>query len=183
VEESEAASAMLSRCRVFYADRLSAGIVSAMETVASRGGIVFFEPSAVGDRDLFARALASVSIIKCSQDRIQDLEGMLGRQRVYRVVTEGADGLRTGRQGGLTHMPAYVAGSVRDTSGSGDMVSVGLIDHLLKVGARADTISTSDLMSGLRAGQRLAAANCAFIGARGIFRHASPDDARCALNG
>lgn len=181
-EDTAEAASVFANCAVFYADRLSEGIIDAMETVARRGGIVFFEPSEVGDTALFSRALASVSIIKCSQDRIRELDGLIGDHCPFRVVTEGAAGLRTGRYAHLSHLPAYAASIVQDTSGSGDMVSVGVIDHLVAVGARVDTLTIDDMIRGLRAGQRLAAANCAFVGARGIFRDLGSDSARHTLN-
>jgi fructokinase len=38
-------------------------------------------------------------------------------------------------------------------------------------------------VSGVEAGQRLAAANCGFVGARGLFREKGADYARWVLNG
>jgi fructokinase len=79
---------------------------------------------------------------------------------------------------------ATPASIVRDTSGSGVIVSVGIIDRLLTLGRGAGTASSLDaIMTGVVAGQRLAAANCAFTGARGLFRHCGPATVRAILEG
>ena len=54
--------------------------------------------------------------------------------------------------------------------GPGDMVSVGLIDWLLTHHQSNSVLSGSDLVEGIIAGQRLAAENCAYAGARGLFK-------------
>ena len=58
---------------------------------------------------------------------------------------------------------------VIDTCGAGDMVTTGLIHALMSVGATRQSIGLNDVHSGLVMGQWLAALNCAFVGARGIF--------------
>jgi fructokinase len=92
------------------------------------------------------------------------------RSEAIAIVTFGAEGLEV-RQGERTvRCEATPAALVRDTCGSGDMVSVGLIDHMLSLGACHDAPRLDDILSGIVAGQRLAAANCAFSGARGLFK-------------
>ena len=49
------------------------------------------------------------------------------------------------------------------------MVTTGLIHALMNAGATRGSIRIDDVYSGLLMGQRLAALNCAFVGARGAF--------------
>lgn len=180
--EVEAASAVIENCAVFYADRLSEAIVGAMEAVSRKGGVVFFEPSAISDRDLFSRAVDCATVTKFSSDRLgrEILPALLGSRSIA-VITHGARGLEV--VGGADHVwsDAIFVPEVKDTSGSGDMVSVGLINHLIETCQTADTITLDAVLMGVRAGQRLAAANCAFLGARGLFENCSPKFAQSIL--
>ncbi|MFX7849927.1 hypothetical protein ABTK11_22725, partial [Acinetobacter baumannii] len=66
----------------------------------------------------------------------------------------------------------------------GDMVSVGVIDWLLAHRRGDDEqFSMAEFVRGVEAGQRLAAENCAFVGARGLFRERGADYARSILEG
>jgi fructokinase len=182
IGESEVASALhvLTQCSVFYADRLSASIVDAMKAARLSGAIIFFEPSAVDHDDLFDEALGFVSILKYSADRLGErLAGL--RHDCVRIVTHGAAGLEIRHYDNVVWCSAINAPSVLDTCGSGDMVSVGVIDWMLTSGIRAEELGASVLIEGIVAGQRLAAENCAFAGARGIFKHCGPNYARKVL--
>ena len=75
------------------------------------------------------------------------------------------------RQGDDAHWCRAVdAPVVLDTCGSGDMVSVGVIDWMITHRMGADRLTAAGLIGGIGAGQRLAAENCAYAGARGLFR-------------
>jgi fructokinase len=64
------------------------------------------------------------------------------------------------------------------------MVSVGIIDWMLTNHRRGTAQpSLQDLLPGVVAGQRLAAINCAYAGARGLFRYHGADCARSILDG
>src|SRR3546814_16362979 len=66
---------------------------------------------------------------------------------------------------------AILAARVADTCGAGDMVSVGVIDWMLTNNFETlAALSAGNLLTGVLAGQRLAAENCAFAGARGLFK-------------
>lgn len=183
-DEAEAARPIIEQCAVFYSDRLSDPIVAAMEATSRARGIVFFEPSAVGDPHLFARAVRASSIIKYSEERLgREMDDLLPNSDVFRIVTRGAAGLEVKHRRGVSALPAFPADRVEDTSGSGDMVSVGLIDRLVAIGARAGAVTLLDVLSGVRAGQKLATANCAHVGARGIFRASSTRTVRAVLEG
>lgn len=182
IGESEVASALhvLTDCSVFYADRLSVSILEAMKAAQLGGAIIFFEPSDVDHGELFDEALGLASILKYSIDRLGErLAGL--RHDCVRIITHGSAGLEIRHEDQAVWCSAITAPSVLDTCGSGDMVSVGIIDWVLSSGIGAEELSTSVLIDGIVAGQRLAAENCAFAGARGLFKHCGPNYAREVL--
>jgi fructokinase len=172
LDEVEFSAHALSRCTVFYADRLSASILHAMSRARAAGAIVYFEPSDA-DHALFDEALALTTILKYSSDRLgPELDERICASRVLAIATHGADGLEIRHGCERAWSAAIPASRVTDTCGSGDMVSVGIIEWILaRTTSRQNAWSIDDLMEGVVAGQRLAAANCEFTGARGVFRH------------
>ena len=72
IGETELALAlsMLTRCTVFYADRLSDSILQAMRTAGAAGAVIFFEPSDIEEGELFEAALRLATILKYSEDRL-----------------------------------------------------------------------------------------------------------------
>ena len=179
-EEVLSARSMLAHCDVFYADRLSESILTAMRTAGAAGAVVFFEPSDIEQDELFDEALRIATILKFSEDRL----GGLLADRLYdciMIVTHGADGLEV-RDGEVTiWCDAISAPEVLDTCGSGDMVSVGVIDWVLANGFGTARLTAGGLLGGIVAGQRLAAENCAYAGARGLFRKRGADYVRGIL--
>ncbi|WP_375455989.1 PfkB family carbohydrate kinase [uncultured Methylobacterium sp.] len=173
----------LRGCAVFYADRLSSSIVNAMETARGSGAVVFFEPSDLEDAELFSRALRTVTVLKLSAESFgQNLHDLEFDPCTIRIVTHGAAGLEVS-QGARRHWCAAIpAWNVLDTCGSGDMVSVGVIDHMLS-GKPRSYWDIEVILEGVLAGQRLATANCAFVGARGIFNVLGAEFARSVLDG
>ncbi len=183
IGDAELASAlnMLSRCSIFYADRLSDSILEAMRTAGAAGAVIFFEPSDFEEGDLFEEALQLATVLKYSEDRLGDrLADRL--HDCVRIVTYGAAGLEV-RDGGQTiWCDAIDAPRVLDTCGSGDMVSVGVIDWILTNGFGTSSLKAADLLEGIVAGQRLAAENCAYAGARGLFKKRGAGFVREILN-
>lgn len=179
------AMAVLTTCSVFYADRVSDAIVEAMEAASTAGAIIYFEPSSIKDRALLLRALRVVDILKFSHDRItpEDLRASV-RPSTICIATFGSAGLEVRQNGVVRWCDADKAEVVRDTCGSGDMVSVGVIDWLVRDHLEhSRQLQMDAVISGVRAGQRLAAANCEFIGARGIFRERGVHYVRAMLEG
>ncbi|CAN5564317.1 hypothetical protein BH10PSE4_BH10PSE4_26110 [soil metagenome] len=185
VQDVEHAVDVINGCSVFYADRLSEAIIDAMETAANAGALVYFEPSAIDDIDLLSRALRLTRILKYSSDRLEDIVGASQlRSDAILIVTHGADGLELRQQGASAWCQAIRAPRVRDTCGSGDMVTVGIIDWILDRTARDyESWTLDNLMGGVVAGQRLAAANCAYAGARGLFARNDLSMVRRILSG
>lgn len=155
-----------------------------MQVVRASGGLVFFEPSNAKAQDLLAAAISVAHVVKVAADRIDpDLLTQHGAPETMAIVTHGAKGLEVSCGHARNWYPACHAPTVMDTSGAGDMVSAAVIDALQvthRDGAWGKTVS-ADLHRGVRAGQRLAAANCAFAGARGLFREAGSAVARSIL--
>ncbi len=182
IDEVELASALpaLVNCSVFYVDRLSGSVLEAMKTANSAGAIIFFEPSDIEEEHLFAEALSVCSILKYSGDRLGDRVSELPSECV-RIVTHGAAGLEVRDAGDTVWCEAVNAPSVLDTCGSGDMVSVGVIDWMLAKQVERTELKVGDLLEGVVAGQRLAAENCAYAGARGLFKHRGADYVRRVL--
>ncbi len=183
-EDVERAFPVLTNCSVFYADRLSDAIVEAMETAAEAGAVVYFEPSEIQREDLFQRAVAVTTVLKFSVDRLGELaeEHHLPACAIS-IITHGKAGLEL-RKGADRHWcHSYPAPEERDTCGSGDMVSIAVIDWLLTHGlSRHTTLNLSAVLPGVKAGQRLAAENCAYVGARGLFRQRGASYARSILS-
>ena len=172
IEDVESATSALGSCTVFYTDRLSPTILRAMEWAHAVGAIVYFEPSDI-ESELFEEALALTTILKYSADRLgPEMDEQIASNDVMAIVTYGAEGLEVRHGCERIWSAAIPANQVTDTCGSGDMVSIGIIDWVLaQGGSQHQTLGINDLMQGVVAGQRLAAVNCEFAGARGIFRH------------
>lgn len=171
-DDVEIAQEAVSGCSILFADRVSESIVESMTIAAAAGAIVYFEPSAVGAPELFADAVRLSSIVKFSSERLGELVNDLEQSsEAILVVTHGAAGLEVRHGIERAFCPAIPATNVVDTCGSGDMVSVGLIDRLLDSDISTSTpLTLPAVLPGIVAGQRLAMENCAFAGARGLFR-------------
>lgn len=183
ISEKELAFAlpMLTHCSIFYADRLSDNILEAMRAAGAAGAVIFFEPSDFEESELFEEALRLATIVKYSEDRLG--ERLADRPiDCIRIVTCGAAGLKVDDGGGTIWCEAIDASSVLDTCGSGDMVSVGVIDWMLTNQFQAARLKAADLLEGIFAGQRLAAENCGYAGARGLFKKRGASYARDVLS-
>ena len=181
-QEVATAACALSACSIFYADRLSGSILGAMERAHVAGALVYFEPSDTHE-DLFESALELASIVKYSSERLgSEIDHLVAQSPALAIITHGAEGLEIRRGAHSVWCKAAPAEQVADTSGSGDMVSIGLIDWLLSSSASHRALQINDLVVGVVAGQHLAAANCAFAGARGLFRDKGASYARYVLH-
>lgn len=179
----DAASA-LGNCSIFYTDRLTAEILEAMRCASQSGALVVFEPSALDDAEMFADALRVTTILKTSADRISgEIDKWTVDSSTYLwIVTHGQAGLELRTPINRLWCPAIHAPVLRDACGSGDMVTVGLIDGLLSRPFLGGRLTTNDVVAGVMAGQRLAAENCGFEGARGLFRKRGASYVRAILD-
>jgi fructokinase len=163
------ASKALRAASVFYTDRVSPAIVNAMKAASRAGALIFFEPASADD-PLFMDAVRSSSVIKLADGTVgrHIADGDIPTDTVL-IRTHGETGL-TVVSGATRHFhPSIAAPRLVDTCGAGDMVTTGLLDFVLKRWSPGRGWSLDDIMEGVSIGQRLAALNCAFAGARGLF--------------
>jgi fructokinase len=152
---------------------------------------VVYEPNYAGKEVQLAEALAVTHVLKFSRERLPHLasQELPGPELI--VETMGADGLRyldRRRGADWQTMRALRVSVVRDSGGSGDWTTAGLI-HCAGQGGYAGfaALNGVDLYQALRFGQALGAWNCAFVGARGGVYHADAQrwrgDVRRVLSG
>jgi sugar/nucleoside kinase (ribokinase family) len=163
----------LPSATVFFFDRPSRGAVKLAEAYATKGALIVFEPSAKGDAELFAPALALADVVKYSDHRFAALPRHTAKAGRLEIQTHGADGLRfrtsRGNRLGAWHdLPAIPAPRVIDTVGAGDWCTAGLLTRIAVAGREGfNELTHDEVRKGLRYGQALAAWNCGFEGARG----------------
>ncbi|MCW5943050.1 MAG: hypothetical protein KIS66_12520 [Fimbriimonadaceae bacterium] len=188
VRASEAASiaASLPQHSVFYLDRASPGTLMLAKRSRARGALVFFEPSGIGDEQLFREGLQTAHVVKYSKERLRGIGHIVEKHRVpIEIETLGASGLRMRFCAGVSRsswrdFPAYSAPRLLDASGSGDWCSAGLIDVLMDLGMPCEQLADHPevVADGLKFGQVLASLNCGFEGARGMMYAASSTQVR-----
>lgn len=178
----------LPSASVFFADRVSAGILGLAQRCAKAGAIVVFEPSGIGDESLFERMMQLAHVVKYSNDRLADLPLKLSQGACLEVQTLGKGGLRyRSSLAGLSkktwvHCDAYAVQSPTDTAGAGDWCSAGILHIIGRGGLRGlKRITSSRLESAMHFGQALASWNCGFEGARGGMYECTPDQFRASV--
>jgi len=167
----------LPTSNIFYFDRLNPASLELARKNEENGAIVIFEPSTVGDLQIFKKALEVSHIIKFSSDRVKNYtETFRYPQGLIEIQTEGNRGLiyRSKLLGqtewirlGAKIVPHQY---VKDTSGAGDWCTAGIIDRL----GRQSTsqflqLNKKKLEEALNYGQSLSAISCFFLGARGAM--------------
>ena len=165
----------LSRTKAFFMDRLSPAALLMARSAADSGAVVIFEPSAKCDERQLAQAMKLAHVIKYSDDRYASVAGAMepGSATLVEVQTFGAQGLRYRHRFGTevskwSSLDAVQAPVLADTCGSGDWCTAGLISMSCAVGAEGLRRGGAVLVdSALRFGQKLAAWNVGFEGARG----------------
>lgn len=162
--------------KCFYFDRISPALLRLAEWVRREGGLVFFEPSSIGDEALFRHAIDTCHVLKYSNERLGHVEDLAdARQPTLIVRTRGAEGLEWRWRGRWSRQPAFKAANIVDAAGSGDWCSAGLIHVTGQAGSTGlSNLQKTEIERGLRLGQALAALNCAHEGARGLM-YAAPN--------
>ena len=157
---------------VFFADRVSRGVITLAQSLRERGALIVFEPSGVSDPSQFTEMLALTHVLKYSQERLPDLEASVEVPLV--IETMGRGGLRyksrlsAAKSKGWVRCEPYKLNRYVDTAGAGDWCTAGILNVLGRHGAKAfNQIGTTKLLSAISFGQALAAWNCGFHGARG----------------
>jgi fructokinase len=169
----------LPPAQVFFFDRVSRGCLHLARKAAEGGAAVVFEPSGIGDPDLFREAWALAHVVKYSHERLRDIADLDLRPSeresvILEIETLGADGLRYRSRApkcpskSWTGLPAFPVTELKDAAGSGDWCTAGLLNKLFRSGLTSLKKATLEtLRQAFRYGQALAAWNCGFEGARG----------------
>jgi len=161
----------LGHPEIFYADRVSRSTVELAKHFREAGSLVYFEPSAAGDPKLFREMLQLCDVLKYSAQRARSFSELLREHRAYlEIETLGEDGLRfrTRRAFATWHAVAAYEVNIKDTAGSGDWTSVGLVSEMLADGRKAlEKCTKQDISLSLERAQAIAALNCQFEGPRG----------------
>lgn len=170
----EQAQSVVPGTSVFFFDRVSRGTLTLASLAADAGALVFFEPSGRGDERLFAEALELAHVVKYADQRIFDLaDAGLSKNRILEVQTLGPAGLRyrtphRKSRDGWRALKAVAARRTVDSCGAGDWCTAGMIAKMAAGGREAlERLTLAEIKNGLVYGQKLAAWNCAFEGARG----------------
>ncbi|MCQ9374050.1 PfkB family carbohydrate kinase [Methyloversatilis sp. XJ19-13] len=161
--------------KAFFMDRLSPAALLMARSAADNGAVVIFEPSAKCDENQLAQAVKLAHVIKYSDERFASVPGTMesGSATLVEVQTFGAHGLRYRHRFGTgvskwSSLDAVQASVLADTCGSGDWCTAGLISLSCAGGAEGLRRGGAVLVdSALRFGQKLAAWNVGFEGARG----------------
>lgn len=164
----------LPQANVFFFDRVSPAALVLAQHATNQGAMIVFEPSGIGNPKLFSDAVRLAHILKYSRERLGNLEidPLQGRPKLV-VETLGDEGLRymfgsDTRLVSWKRLPAFPVRTPRDSAGSGDWCTAGLLHRLVKHSAwSVDASSLEHVEAALRFGQALASWNCAFEGARG----------------
>lgn len=158
---------------VFFFDRPSRGALKLAEAYRDTNTLIVFEPSAKGDADAFAPALALADVVKYSDQRFATLPKHQPKNGRLEIQTLGAQGLRfrvseARKVGVWQKQPALRSSVVVDSAGAGDWSTAGLLKRIA-VGGREGfaTLTNDEIAAALRYGQALASWNCQFEGARG----------------
>ena len=162
---------------VFFFDRVSPGALELANHHARNNGLVMFEPNSVRDERLFNRACEVAHVVKYSQTQMMDQGDLLEQLGPNLLIeTNGAEGLRFKQRGSAwVHLAAVPAPVVRDTAGAGDWLSAGFLSVVSRRHVGGE-LRLERVKASLAHGQRLAAINCAYEGARGAMYHLTPTE-------
>jgi sugar/nucleoside kinase (ribokinase family) len=163
----------IAECDVLFIDRPSPGAVVAAEYAREGGKLVFFEPSARGERRQLESLAQAADIVKYSADRLtsEDREVIAEASPAIEIETLGAEGLRFRTRAKWHKLPAPST-AAKDTAGAGDWTTAGILHELRNDLGKAAL--TADRMRGvLVTAQAFGAISCRYSGARGMMEHLS----------
>ncbi len=165
----------LKNANVFFFDRVSAAALVLAKAAAGSGALVVFEPSRIGNPILFRQAWEVAHVVKYSRERLSgfaETDVEISTRLV--IETLGAAGLRYRwrrpgeRFGTWAESKAVPVDDPKDTAGSGDWCTAGLLSKIAPYGSAGFSDTTDEqIRNAIRFGQALAAWNCQFEGARG----------------
>lgn len=158
----------------FYFDRVSPASLRLANAFRSKGSLIVFEPSSIGNEKLFQKAVETSHILKYSSERLGHIDILSHEESLFlQVETLGSEGLQyrlRNKQASnrWSRIPAFNISDIKDAAGSGDWCTAGMIHLLGRNGTTGlENILEEDVVNALNFGQALAALNCGFEGARG----------------
>jgi len=180
----------LKKSAVFFFDRVSPGILRLVKHYAENDSLIVFEPSGTNDPKLFREALKYTHVLKYSHQRVRSFSDLLAKSSpLLQIETLGEDGLRYKcnlpevSHPGWRHLDGFDVSSLKDSSGSGDWCTAGILSKIGTSGARGlDASDEDEIVDALRYGQAVAAWNCSFEGARGGMYRVSKRDFKNAIS-
>jgi len=182
----EVALPRIPKAKVFFADRVSRGVITLARALRELGALVVFEPSGNADPSQFREMLTLTHLLKYSQERLPDFATDVDVPLV--VETMGSGGLRYrsrlpgAKSRGWRRCEPYQLNRHVDTAGAGDWCTAGMLHVLGRHGANAFAkVGEEKLETAISFGQALAAWNCGFRGARGGMYSVSKEEFRSKL--
>jgi sugar/nucleoside kinase (ribokinase family) len=166
----EPASTIVQRVDILFIDRVSKSSMLLAEAASKAGVIIVFEPVSLHESKAFTHLLDLANIVKYSHDRIDELPPSTSQSRQLEIQTFGRGGLRFKLSGERRwrHMEAEPVERLVDAAGSGDWLTAGFLYGFYRGRARSQkSLEQEHVILALTLGQKLAAWNCGFRGARG----------------
>jgi sugar/nucleoside kinase (ribokinase family) len=171
--DMENVAASMPDPKVFFFDRVSRGALDLAHAASERGALIVFEPSSARDEKGLREAVALCHILKYSHERLPGGPKLGAVEPLLQIETLGAGGLRyrvrqKGRRLSWQSSKPCQVSVMRDTVGSGDWCTAGLLHVIGRDGAEGlANASVHNIERALKLGQALAALNCSFESARG----------------
>ncbi len=160
--------------QVFYVDRVSKSALTLAKLQKQRGALIVFEPHRIYRNKLFREFFDVAHIVKYSAQQICEIP--FERDVLLEIQTLGNKGLRyklnnrKDKNNDWKTIESIDAPVIIDTAGAGDWCSAGIIHFLGRSGIESfQEASMEEVESVLKFGQRMAALNCAYEGARGLM--------------
>lgn len=159
--------------QVYYFDRVSRAALDFAKVQRSSGALIVFEPCKFNTDGLFKSCLDIAHIVKYSSEIMHGKT--LRRKTPLEIQTLGSEGLRyrmasATRECGWQKLEAFRVRELVDSAGAGDWCSAGVIHLLGRNGAEGfHEVSREEVENALGFGQRLAALDCLYEGARGLM--------------
>jgi sugar/nucleoside kinase (ribokinase family) len=161
----------IAECDVLFIDRPSPGAVVAAEYARKVGKLVFFEPSARGERRQLESLARAADIVKYSAERLteEDREVIAEATPSVEIETLGSEGLRFRTRAKWHKLPAPSV-DARDTAGAGDWTTAGIL-HQLRSDLSQSALTADRMRGVLATAQAFGAISCRYAGARGVMEH------------
>lgn len=177
----EAALPSIPKPNVFFADRVSRGVINLAQALRERGALIVFEPSGNSDISHFREMLSITHVLKYSQERLPDLEVDVEIPLVVETMGQGGLRFRSRVSGakskGWQRCEPFNVNRQVDTAGAGDWCTAGILHTLGSQGAKSLIHADSTrLQRAISLGQALAAWNCGYRGARGGMYSVSKEE-------